>query len=72
VANVIKPALIIRDGNLDVETGFSISNNILTQKQTDMSVETQNRLLSSKDTLAFHDAETQLPSSLPITKTLLQ
>ena len=72
VANVIKPGLIIGHGNVDVETVFSISNNLLTQKQTEMSVETLNGLLSSKDTLAFHDAERQLLSSLPITKTLLQ
>lgn len=37
-----------------------------------MSVETLNGLLSTKDALAFHDPERQLPSSLPITKSLLQ
>ena len=37
-----------------------------------MSVDTPNGLLSAKDALAFHDPERQLPSSLPITKSLLQ
>ena len=68
LAKLIKAALIIPHGNADVERGFSISNNVLTEERTAMSVETLNGLLSTKDALAFYDPERQLPSSLPITK----
>lgn len=72
LSKVIKAAIILPHGNADVERGFSVSNNVLTEDRTDMSVETLNGLLLTKDALAFHDPEKQLPSSLPITRSLLQ
>lgn len=72
MSKLVKSALLFPQGNADVERGFSISNNVLTTERTEMSIDTLNGLLTTKDALIFYDPEQHLPQSVPLTKSLLQ
>ena len=54
-------------GNADVERRFSLNNDILTSDRAEMTPETLNGLLFTKDALKFYDKEIMLPSNLPLT-----
>lgn len=57
---------------LMLKRGFSVSNNILTAERTDMTLQTLNGLLVTKDALLFNDPVDKLPGKFPLTRSLLQ
>jgi len=62
---------LLPHGNTDVERGFSISNDVLTDYRTEMSAKTLNGLLLTKDALKYCDPVNQRPTSVPLTRSLL-
>jgi len=50
---------------------YTLNNDVLTSDITEMTPQTLNGLLLSKDALKFHDKVKMLPSNVPLTKVLL-
>jgi len=50
---------------------YTMSNDVLTSDITEMTRQTLNGLLLTKDALKFHDEVKMLPSNVPLTKVLL-
>jgi len=72
IGHLVKAALVLPHGNADVERGFSVNNDVLTDQRTEMTPATLNALLLTKDAIKVSDPEHQLPQSIPITRGLLQ
>jgi len=71
MAKLIKAVLLLPHGNADVERGFSINNDVLTDDRTEMSAKTRNGLLLTKDAIKYYDPVNQRPTSVPLTRSLL-
>jgi hypothetical protein len=72
MGQLVKAALILPHGNADVERGFSVNNDVLTDQRTEMTPATLNALLLTKDAIKRSDPENQLPQSISVTRGLLQ